>query len=91
MGEQWRGPDALTGDNLAEDFWRQVSEPAKPEEFAKGIVITLEVTHDGEVLTSKMVRVTEVVHDEKGHHVQFEDVKPDEPYEDSGIVLGVPV
>lgn len=91
MPDGWRGPDALNTDNLAEDFWKAVTDPAKPEEFAPGTVITLEVTHDGEVLHRKLVRVVERVEDAKGHHVQFRDLRDDEAYEDSGIVLGVSV
>lgn len=80
----------MSSDDLAVDFWRQVAPQAKPEEYQVGLVITLEVVHDGEVLTHKLVRITDLVEDAKGRHVQFRNLRDDEAYEDSGLVLVVP-
>lgn len=90
MPDGWRGPEALGNEDVAIDFWRQVAPEARPDEYAVGVVITLEVVHDGEALARKLVRITEVVQDAKGRHVQFRDLRDDEAYEDSGLVLVVP-
>lgn len=90
MTNEWRGPEALANEDVAVDFWRQVAPEAKPEEYTVGLVITLEVVHDGEVLTRKLVRISDIVIDDKGRHVQFRDLRDDEAYEDSGLVLVVP-
>ena len=89
--EGWRGTEALNDTDPATRFWEQVTDRAKPEEFIEGAVVTLEITHDGEILTRKKVRITEVVEDAKGRHCQFADIKPGEEYRDSDLVLVVPV